>query len=384
MALKHAGTTILAVAAVGLALGATTSARRSRPVQTTEKIQKPRDLREMRKARIEKLRQAIPGNGGESREGPSSADEEAFLQRAYPDVDIPAQRRIRSRESFSSFHRHGRRFGRRKPGVWSSIGPSSAIYQKTELRLTYVPDEYAASGRVTAMAIGPRCSYFHCPVYVAAAGGGVWKTDNGMSSYPRWTFLTGEAGINAIGSIVVDANDSTGRTLWVGTGEANASGDSAAGVGVYKSTDGGRSWTGPLGVGAFNNRSVGSIAVDPTNPNVVYVATTRGVRGVSSVTGGAVSLVPGAPRLGTLQIHGRGRDLDVHPQRQRGRLGLRRPGGGRQRSDALLPARRAAGGCRPLEPQHRLRGLLQSGGLALDERRCDLGPDQARPRWPPW
>jgi hypothetical protein len=261
-------------------------------------VERPRDIRQARKARLAMLERALPGQGGEAPRGPASADEEAFLQRAYPDSDIPAVRRTRSRQSFFSFHRHGRRFGRRRPGVWSSLGPLNAIYQRTDLRLTYVPNEYAASGRVTALAMGPRCSFLSCTLYVAAAGGGVWKTDRGLDRFPRWQFLTEDIGINAVGTIVVDPNDPSGRTLWVGTGEANASGDSAAGVGLYKSTNGGRTWSGPLGASAFNNRSVGSIAVDPTNPNVVYAASTRGVRGVASTTGGAISLIPGAPAWG--------------------------------------------------------------------------------------
>ena len=90
-----------------------------------------------------------------------------------------------------------------------------------------------------------------------------------------------------------------GNTLYVGTGEANASGDSAAGAGLYKSTDGGDTWTGPLGPSVFNGRAIGSIAVRPGAPNTIYVATTRGVRGISSVTGGAVATaIPGAAAWG--------------------------------------------------------------------------------------
>jgi hypothetical protein len=86
--------------------------------------------------------------------------------------------------------------------------------------------------------------------------------------------------------------------MYVGTGEANASGDSAAGVGMYKSTNGGDTWTGPLGASVFNGRAIGSIAVTPGDPNTIYAGTTRGVLGVSSVSGGAVSLIPGAAAWG--------------------------------------------------------------------------------------
>ena len=84
----------------------------------------------------------------------------------------------------------------------------------------------------------------------------------------------------------------------MGTGEANASGDSAAGVGLYKSTDGGTTWTGPLGVSVFAGRAIGTIAVVPGSPQTIYAATTRGVLGISSVTGGGVSLIPGAAPWG--------------------------------------------------------------------------------------
>ena len=80
-----------------------------------------------------------------------------------------------------------------------------------------------------------------------AAGGGVWRTKNALSGQPHWQFLSGDFGIHSGSSITIDPNDPTGDTLYVGTGEANASGDSAAGVGMYKSTDGGDTWTGPLG-----------------------------------------------------------------------------------------------------------------------------------------
>ena len=125
----------------------------------------------------------------------------------------------------------------------------------------------------------------------------MWRTDNALSGSPRWEYLSGSIGINAVGSIVLDPNDASGQTLWIGTGEANGSGDSAAGVGVYRSTDGDTTWSGPFGTAHFSGRAAGSIAVDPTNPSIVYVATTRGVRGVSSV-GGATATIPGAqPRV---------------------------------------------------------------------------------------
>src|SRR5262249_50468554 len=111
------------------------------------------------------------------------------------------------------------------------------------------------------------------------------------------SYLSTPFGVNAIGSIAVDPNDPTGNTIYAGTGESNASADSGAGVGLYKSIDGGDTWTGPLGT-PFNGRSIGTIAVTPGNPNVLYVGITRGIRGLNSTVGGGVSLIPGAAQWG--------------------------------------------------------------------------------------
>ena len=147
------------------------------------------------------------------------------------------------------------------------------------------------------------------------------------ASGPSWTFISGSFATNAIGTLTYDAAH---NTLYAGTGEPNASGDSEAGFGIYKSTDGGDTWTHlasntsvPAGSGvdcdavfgtppgtfgvqslpriavpAFDGRSISSIVVDPGNANILYVSSARGVRGVSSVTGGAVSLAPGLPPYG--------------------------------------------------------------------------------------
>ena len=119
------------------------------------------------------------------------------------------------------------------------MGPTSAVYQSTPFRFSYVPSQYESSGRVTALAIAPSCRPGNCRLLVAAAGGGVWRTQDALAGSPQWTYLSSSFGANAIGSMTIDPNDPTGNTVWVGTGESHASADSAAGVGLYKSTDGG-------------------------------------------------------------------------------------------------------------------------------------------------
>ena len=130
--------------------------------------------------------------------------------------------------------------------------------------------EYAGAnnigGRVTDVVVDPSHAN---TIYVASAGGGVWKsTDAGATYTPAWPNDYPQA----IGSL---ARGSDG-TLWAGTGEANASGGGITyvGDGVYKSTDGGATWTN---VGLGNAGMIGRIAVDPADPSVVLVAATGSI-----------------------------------------------------------------------------------------------------------
>jgi hypothetical protein len=244
--------------------------------------------------------ESLPGLEGMHPEGPGGADAERFVARAYPDDDIPLARIVAARVAAARLKGKDFPRGKGQPGTWITVGPSNALYPFTPFRSSfgYVPNTYVAGGRATAIAIGPTCEPGHCRLWVFAAGGGVWRTKNALSGQPHWEFLSAEFGIQSGSAITLDPNDPSGETLYVGTGEANASADSAAGVGLYKSTDGGDTWTGPLGASVFNGRSIGSIVVRPGDPNTIYAGTTRGVLGVSSVNGGAVTLIPGAAAWG--------------------------------------------------------------------------------------
>ena len=89
---------------------------------------------------------------------------------------------------------------------------------------------------------------------------------------------------------LVDPGDPSGNTVYAGTGEPNASGDSEAGLGIWKSTNGGGTWTLVPGSDAFKGRSISKLAFDSGGNLLVGIA--RGVRGVSSVTGGGTSNPP--------------------------------------------------------------------------------------------
>src|SRR6202049_1469072 len=241
--------------------------------------------------------------------GPLLAAMEDYAHRAYPAKDVPMHATLNAIAGFRQVQRMSMQ--RPSPREWELIGPSKADDPDI---LTFSGAPYTTSGRITALALAPNCGQGHCYLYAAAAGGGVWKTDHALHNNPsqKWEFISGSFGTNAIGTLTIDPTDPTGNTLYAGTGEPNASGDSEAGLGVWKSTNGGNTWTqlapmiGPIttfspGVGtngtygpgnAFLGRSISSIIVDPTNPSHLYVSSAKGVRGVSSVTGGGTSNPP--------------------------------------------------------------------------------------------
>jgi len=117
------------------------------------------------------------------------------------------------------------------------------------------------SGRVADLAVDP----VHPDTwFVAAASGGVWKTDNAGNT---WTPVFDKEGSYSIGSVKIDPNDPL--SVWVGTGENNSQRSVSYGDGVYHSTDGGKSWSN---VGLKDSEHIGGIAIDPRDGNVVYVA----------------------------------------------------------------------------------------------------------------
>jgi len=100
--------------------------------------------------------------------------------------------------------------------------------------------------------------------YFGTAGGSVWRTDDAGGT---WQPLFEHGPSATIGALAIAPSDP--NTLYIGTGQPEPRYDVAAGMGVFKSTDGGAHWT-PLGL--QNTRYIGDIWVDPKNPNVVLVA----------------------------------------------------------------------------------------------------------------
>ena len=100
--------------------------------------------------------------------------------------------------------------------------------------------------------------------YFGATGGGVWKSSDAAMT---WSPVFDKEGTSAIGSVAV-AN-SNPNVVYVGTGEACLRGNISHGDGVYKTLDGGKTWKN---TGLGDSRAIGKIIVNPTNPDIVFVA----------------------------------------------------------------------------------------------------------------
>ncbi len=123
-------------------------------------------------------------------------------------------------------------------------------------------------------------------LWVGAAGGGVWKSsDGGVTFKPVFDKYT-----QSIGAVAID--QAHPQTVWVGTGVSWTRNSVSAGDGLYKTTDGGESWTR---VGLENSERIARIAIDPTNSEIVYVAVTGHLwnsspeRGVYKTTDGGTT-----------------------------------------------------------------------------------------------
>src|SRR5919202_1651170 len=117
-------------------------------------------------------------------------------------------------------------------------------------------------GRVVAVAGHPteRATF-----YFGACAGGVWKTTSGGAYWENCS--DGYFGTAAVGALAV--SDSDPNVIYAGMGEATIRSNVSHGDGVYKSTDGGHSWTN---VGLRDTRHIGDLGIDPRDPNTVYVA----------------------------------------------------------------------------------------------------------------
>src|SRR5213593_3350465 len=119
----------------------------------------------------------------------------------------------------------------------------------------------AMSGRIAALAAvheGPRLT-----VYVGAASGGVWKSVNAGTTFKP---VFDKQAVQSIGAVTIDPKNP--KVIWVGSGEAWTRNSTSIGDGVYKSTDGGENWTN---LGLKESERIAKILIDPTDTNTVFV-----------------------------------------------------------------------------------------------------------------
>lgn len=165
------------------------------------------------------------------------------------------------------------------------------------------------SGRVIDIAVNPNN---HSQWYVAAASGGVWKTENAGTTFKP--IFDGQNSYS-IGCVTIDPSNE--HTIWVGSGENNNQRSVAYGDGVYKSNDDGNTWTN---MGLKTSEHIGMITVDPTNSNIVYVAAygplwkEGGERGVYKTTDGGKTwnnILSVSSYTGVSEVHLDPRDPNV-------------------------------------------------------------------------
>lgn len=157
--------------------------------------------------------------------------------------------------------------------AWTPIGPAPIPNGQTQTIST------AVSGRTIAIAIHPTNPNI---VYVGTAQGGLYRTTDGGTN---WTPIMDSAQSLAIGAIAIAPSQP--ETVYVGTGEPNFSADSYFGVGVYRIDNASTTATlsGPFNQDAgasdvFSGRAIGEIIVHPTNPDIIFVASTSGIGGL--------------------------------------------------------------------------------------------------------
>src|SRR5262245_26473521 len=239
--------------------------------------------------------------------------------RTFPANVIPPSAVANARATFDKIAQAGSSEGNNH---WQRYAPTDTALEPGVLSFSGATN--ATASRTPAMLIGPTCTTGNCRMWIGVSGGGVWRTDNALADQPSWTWLNGNLAQNSVGALVADPSDPTGNTIYLGTGEANrCSSGCEAGVGIYKSTNGGDSWkkladtcvsnttyscVSP-GQDSFLGRGISKIVIDPTDSNHIFVGSAQGVRGLSHVigNGGTTRLEPGANAPGVYESNDGGK-----------------------------------------------------------------------------
>jgi hypothetical protein len=253
-------------------------------------------------------------------EGPDTFEAWLSAQRTYPANVIPPAVADSAQTAFEDIAKKDAKNG--DPGAkgrkWQLFGPTSGATEPGVISFSGATNDTAS--RITALLVSPDCGDHgdHCRVWVGAAGGGVWRTDDALGDNPDWKQVKpDQLDQNSVGTLTLDASDTHGaETLYLGTGEGNkCSSGCEAGVGIYKSTNGGDTWKklddkcvdnatyhcAMPGKDAFLGRGINSIVIDPNDSDHIFVGSALGVRGLSHTIGAVGEtqrLEPGANEPG--------------------------------------------------------------------------------------
>lgn len=152
-------------------------------------------------------------------------------------------------------------------GTWTSVGPNP-IVQVGRTTNTF----QAVAGRIGALAIRKDGT-----IILGAAQGGVWTYD---ATSGTWTSRTKDVDTQSVGALAIAPSDD--NVVYMGSGEGALSGDSYYGNGVYRSSDGGVTWSHVSA--KFAGQSVSDIVIDPANANHLFASTLRGRGGARRTT----------------------------------------------------------------------------------------------------
>ncbi len=223
-----------------------------------------------------------------------------YEQRAYPLESIPLGARAQAIEQLEETEvrraqTRAKLYGKSGAVMIEQSQPQWEALGPQPITNGQISGNRPVAGRTTAIALDPGYDGVNNQtLYIGAAQGGVWKsTDNGA----RWTPITDDQPSLAIGSIAIDPTNP--NVIYVGTGEGNASGDSYYGAGLLKSVDGGHTWRvieGPISTlnpaqPVFRSMAIMHIVIDPRNTQTLYLCTRTA--SISGPSGGTGVIAPG-------------------------------------------------------------------------------------------
>ncbi|MCX6351980.1 MAG: T9SS type A sorting domain-containing protein [Bacteroidetes bacterium] len=208
---------------------------------------------------------SIHKKGGVEKEETDAMDALQFMNtsRAFPYADIPEGAYKNAFDFYQKNYLNVRYKTNKAP--WKSIGPNNV------------------GGRTLCITIDPKDT---AVLWLGSASGGLWKSTTGGLGKNAWQYVSTGFPILGVSSIAIDPTNS--KNMLIGTGETYSYGGSTNGLvyrptrgtfgmGIYRTTDGGKTWSKSLDWSYQQNRCIWDIVINPKNSKMIYAATTEGV-----------------------------------------------------------------------------------------------------------